>query len=338
MRIHYTAPAWHGGYQKFFAAALRSLGHEVFYFNDCGSRPQKLFQKVFARLPRLQYAADDIFREAVSRDWIRSVRSFGSNLLILEHAPNILPEYIRQARKEGIKIIYWMDSPPAGGQAKDVLAGFGEGDVLFSVDRKWMTILYAPDDFHYLPVAGDPETFYQIENAKKEYDVVWVGSFPPQTGDGYLRAKIIAEIPEKYRVAAFGNGANYWVKYFPILQQRVRSGSLLSAEKLNEIYNKTEIILNIHSTSNVSSISGRTYEIALSGAFQLVDWREDLDILYPEGGLVSFRYAKEINGLIEEWMRKPEERARRAEKVREYTLNHHTWKRRAEEMLKHFKK
>lgn len=338
MRIHYSAPAWHGGYQKFFHNALRSLGHDVFYFNDNGTKAQKWLRGISTRVPRLQYRADDFYRETVSRNWLASVRAYKPDLIILEHTPNILAEYIRLAKKDGFTVYYWMDSPPAGSQAKDALAGAMEADKLFSVDRKWMTILCSPDDFLHLPVGGDPETFYPIGGTKKEYDIVYLGSLPPATGDGYLRAKIIAELPGKYRIAAFGNGADYWTKYFPILKERVKIGATLPFEKLNEIYNKAEIVLNIHSTSNTSALSARTYEIALSGAFQLVDWREDLDVQFPKNTFVDFRYARELNGLIDKWLGKPAERAKVAERARGLVLAGHTWRHRAEEMLAYFGK
>ena len=253
----------------------------------------------------------------------------------MEGAPNIMAEHIRSARNDGMKIYYWMDSHPTGTQAKDALAGAMEASKIFSVDRKWMTILCSPDDFSHLPVAGDPETFYPIKGTKKEYDIVYLGSLPPASGDGYLRAQIIASIPGKYRIAAFGNGADYWKKYFPTLKDRFKAGTSLPAQKLNEIYNKSEMVFNIHSTSNASSLSARTYELALSGAFQLVDWREDLDAQFPKGTFATFRYAKEINDLIGEWLGKPAERMEMAERARKHVLEHHTWRHRAEEMLRH---
>jgi len=338
MRIHYTTGGWHGGYAEFFAKALRSLGHEVFYFDDFsyGGGVRRLLKKLLVRIPRMEYRVDDYFRNVAGHDWLKSVRSFGPDLIILEYAPNVLPEYIREAKKSGTKVFYWMDAPAAGVQAKDALAGAAEADKVFSVDKAWMTTLYAPEDFIYLPIGGDQDIFHPIKDSKKEYDIVWVGSLAPQTGDGFLRAKILAGLPDKYRIALFGSGIEYWTKHFPVLKKYLKAGGVLPASELNEIYNKSEMVLNIHAVDNITALSGRTYEIALSGAFQLVDWRADLDTLYPENGFVSFQYAKNINGLVNEWMKKPEERAKRAESIRRYTLNHHTWKHRAEEMLKHF--
>ena len=340
MKIHYTTPVWHGGFGAFFGDALRELGHDVVFFDDNGTKTQRWIQRIGTRIPKMQYGAEDMFRKAVSRDWLQSVRDAKPNLIVLEHAPNILPEVIREARTLKKPILYWMDSPPAGAQAKDVLAGLPYADKLFTIDRAWMTILYGKGDVEFLPLAGDPKTFVpqNVPDAKKEYDVVFVGSLPPQSGDGYLRAKILADIPEKYRVAVFGTGLEYWYKYFPSLAMRVPKSGRLSFAELNDVYNRTRILLNIHSTWHATSVSARTYEAALAGLFQLADYRTDMDELFPKGMLPYFRSANEVPGLVAEWLAKPAAaREEAAAEARKHVLAHHTWRHRAEKMLGYLK-
>ena len=336
MRIHYTATIWHGGFCEFFGRALKSLGHEVIFFNESGTGAQAFFERIGTKIPKFSYEAEDIFRRSVSRDWLRSVRAAKPDLILLEHAPNILAEAIGEARKLGKPIFYWMDSPPAGAQAKDVLASLSCADRVFTIDRSWMTVLYGAGDFEYLPLAGEPEIFHPEKSSGTEaaYDVVFVGSLPPQSGDGYLRAKILAEIPSRYRVAVFGSGIEYWYRYFPSLASRAKVGRL-SAAALNEVYNRSRVLLNIHSTWHSSSVSARTYEAALAGLFQLVDYRKDLDELFPEKPFGIFRSAKEIVPLLDEWLApgKEKERAEVAGRAREVVLARHTWRHRAERML-----
>lgn len=341
MRIHYTATVWHGNFYRYFGNALRSLGHEVRLFSDNGSFGQRLLRAVTTRIPRYQYRGQDKFREALSRGWLRSTEEFNPDLIILEHVPNILPEVIAKSRRPGRKIFYWMDSPPTGDQAKDAMASLRFADKVFANDhhRLYMSILFRPADFVQLPLAGEPAVFQplNVSDGKKKYDAVFVGSFPEQSGDGFLRSQIISGIPQKYNVAAFGSGLNYALRYFPALKSRVKSGTHLSDAKVNEIYNDSKIVLNLHSTQgHITSLSARTYEIGLAGAFQLVDYREDLDLLFPKELFATFKYADEINDLIADWLKKPEERARRAEKIREHVLGHHTWKHRAQKMLSYY--
>lgn len=338
MRIHYTAPSWHGGFHEFMSGAFRSLGHEVFYFDDSGTRAEKWFRRIATRVPRMEYAADDRFREMVSRDWLRSVFDFKPDLIVIQHAPNVFASAIKEVRRKGFKVFYWDDSPPAGSQAKDLLMSMLASDKVFIDDaaREWTTILFPPSDFHFLPLAGDPDVFRPLPNTRKEYDVVYVGSFSPQTGDAVIRAEIITNIPEKYKVAVFGNDIDYWFKFYPKLKARVLSARAIPAEKVNEVYNKAKIVLGIYTPFHIETVSARTHETALAGAFQIVDWRKGLDELYPKDLIPRFYWAREINGLIDEWINKPEERARIAEKAREHALARNTWKHRAEEILKFF--
>jgi len=339
MRIHYTISAWHGGFQLFFSKALRSLGHEVFYFDDLGTKAQRYARRIFTRLPGMQYSADDRIREWVSRDWLRSIRAFKPDLIILQNAPEILPAAIKEAKAEGYKIFYWSDSPSAGGRAKDILAGMSFADEVFSIDRskEWMTCLFPRENFHFLPLAGDPDIFHPLPGVEKEYDIVYVGSFPPQTGDGVIRAQIISNISDKYKVAVLGNNIAYWYKLYPKLEKMTLSTKALPAEEINKIYNKAKIVLAPHSYSHVESVSARVHETALTGAFQITDWRHDLDELYPAKLIPRFNWAKDVNNLIDHWMAKPEEREETAKQIREHALKHNTWRHRAEEMLKYFK-
>lgn len=335
MKIHYTTPSWHGGFHEFMAKAFRSLGHEVFYFDDGGSGGQKFFRRVFTRIPRREYWADDVFRGMVSKRWIKSVVEYKPDLIVIEHAPNVMPEAIKKVRKLGYTVFYWDDSPPAGSQAKDLLLSMKMANEVFIVDRarEWTTILFSSEDFHFLPLAGDPDIFHPLPNIKKEYDIVYVGSFSPQTGDAIIRSEIICNIPDKYKVAVFGNNIDYWFKYYPKLKSRTLSVKAIPAKQVNEVYNKSKIVLGIYTPFHIESVSARTHETALSGAFQIVDWRRDLDELYPKSLIPRFRYAKEINGLIDYWINRDLEREEIARKVRDYALAHNTWRHRAEAMI-----
>lgn len=336
MRIHYTATVWHAGFYKYFADALRSLGHEVIFFNDGGAPAQNFLKKTFIRIPGFQYAVDDRFREAVSRDWMASVDAFRPNLIILQQAANIVPGAVRAAKEKKYKIFYWVDSPMGGEQARDDLLSLTYADKIFTIDRLWQTDLFRPEDFISLPLGGEPSIFHPIPDVKKEYDVSFVGSFPQATGDGALRAHILSRVPEKYRVAGFGNGLEYWIKYFPNLKHRIGGSGIQSDVAVNEIYNKSKLVVNIHSSWHLTSVSARTFEIGLAGAFQLVNWREGHDSLFLKGMLVYFHYADEVNGLIEEWLQKPKAMDESAARARGYILEHHAWKHRAEEMLSYY--
>ncbi len=337
MRIHLTSTAWHGNYHGFLSEALQVLGHEVIFFDEGGSRFDKLCRKIAVRLPRLQYAADDFIRGRLSAEWVHSILQVDPDVVILlDYTWNILPSMAREIKDRGYQVIYWVTSPPTQGGGKDTLASMKFSSGVFTIDPAWMTLLFEKSEFEFLPLAGSPDIFQPLPGAKREYDVAFVGSLAPQSWDGFIRASAIASIPEKYKVAVFGKGVDYWYRYFPVLESRTRSVNNLSFKDTNEIYNKSRIMLNLHSASHTTSFSARTFEIALAGAFQIVDnvsWRHEAKQLFPGDILQSFGSLREMNQLIDYWLPREKERRAIAEKTRKIVLARHTWKHRAESLL-----
>lgn len=336
MKIHYTADKWQGGFYLFFSKALKKLGHEVVFFNSSGTTRQYMYVKFVGRIPKMHYPAQTHFREEVTRDWLKSVEAARPDLVIIDFAPCILPSAIEKVKKSGVKIFYWLTSPAWGANSNDMLLGLRHADRIFTIDRVWSpTVLFGFKPYTFLPLAGDPESFYPIDDLRrtKLYDAVYLGSMPPQAGDGVTRAYLMASIPSKHRVAVFGHGAKEWVSDFPVLKERIHEISGLPTEEVNKIYNQSRTMMNIHSVFHVSSLSARTYEIGLSGAFQLLEYREDLDRLFPKGLIPSFTSPSEMNALLDQWLAKDKERDARAKEIRAHVLAHHTWEHRAKEML-----
>lgn len=341
MKIHLTAAVWHANFYDYLGRAFRELGHDVLFFNEAGNRPLVILRKILLRLAKSQYKVDDRFRYLISRAWLDSIKNFHPDLIMLEYAPNILPEFISKARNLKKPIFYWVTSPPGAQQSKDLLLGLTFADKIFSIDREWIPLVARfskGGEVNHLPLAGAEEVFHPLWGAEEKnrrtiYDVCFVGSFSPQNASAVLRAYYLSQIPEHYKIAVYGSGLSYWSRYFPRLSKAMVSDKHLGSQKLNEVYNISKIVLNIHSPDHLKSISARTFEIALAGGFQIVDWREDLDLLFPAGTFSTFKTSREMIKLIEYWIDKPEERRQMAEKAREVTLKNHTWRKRAQMIL-----
>jgi len=342
MRIHITGTTWHGNLSGYLASAFRSLGHTVFFFDEQGERPCTVLKKIALRLTRNPYTIDDYFRHVASQKWLQSIANFQSDIIILEYAPNILPEFIRKARDFRKPILYWVTSPPAAQQSKDLLLALTFADKIFFIDRSWLPLLRHFSKNHnlsYLPLAGDNHAFHPLfdfpEREKQRiYDICFVGSLSPQNPSGLLRAYWLNQIPAHYKTAVFGQGIPYWSKYFSGLPSGDKEGKVLDRTKLNEVYNRSKLVLNIHSVDHMTSVSARTFEIALSGGFQIVDDREDIHTLFPKGTFLSFRTSSEMLQLLDYWIVQTAERERLAENARILVLKNHTWRHRAVEMLR----
>ncbi len=338
MKIHLTGAVWHADISGHMKNAFEALGHEVIFFDERGSNRFERFKKIWLRFSRRPYEVDDRFRARASAEWIASVTECKPDLIILEHAVNILPAAVEKIRDLHIPIVYWVTSPPDLLQSKDVLLGVYFADHVMTIDRAWMPLIAHFTHgkiVHHLPLGGASENFFPIAESTKEFDISFVGSFSPQYPDGLLRAYFADRLPKDVRVGLFGHGTGYWAgRCFPAIKPLIRTEGHVSVEKLNEIYNKSEIVLNIHSTGHRTSISSRTLDASLAGAFQLVDWREDLDVLMPQGTFQSFKTADEMLALIGKWLPDRALRAAKAAEARAVVIAAHTWKHRAETLLR----
>ena len=327
MKIHLTGTNWHGDITSNLQKAFESLGHKVFFFEKHLSRGWKIAQNLITRASRKPYDAENYFSDIATKRWRQSVASFQPDLVIVEDAPNI------RIGLEGFPIFYYEVSPPHGSGAKEVLLSFRYVDEVFCIDKDWAKYIemFFSEKVRHLPLAGNPDVFYPMD-IDKIYDVVMVASAPEQSPDGLMRAKLIDSIPGNLRVEVFGNGWKYWFRYFHSLEFRY-GGYHKTAKEVNRIYNQSKIVLNFHSTGHISSVSSRTFEIALASAFQITDQRSDLS-LFPD--FPDFGGINDMNAQISEWLPKDKARQEVSQRMRNEVLQRHTWKHRAEEILKVF--
>lgn len=337
MKIHLTGAVWHADISGHMKNAFEALGHEVIFFDERGSNRFERLKKIWLRFSRRPYEVDDRFRAHASAEWLASVRSAAPDLIVLEHAVNILPAAVEEVRNLHVPIAYWVTSPPDLLQSKDVLLGAYFADHVMTIDRAWMPLIAHFTHgkvVHHLPLGGASENFFPIAGSTKEFDISFVGSFSPQYPDGLLRAYFADRLPKDLKIGLFGHGSGYWAsRCFPAIKPLIRMEGHVSVEKLNGIYNRSEIVLNIHSTGHRTSISSRTLDASLAGAFQIVDWREDLDMLLPAGTFPSFKTADEMVALIAKWLPDAAGRTLKAAEARKAVAEAHTWKHRAAALL-----
>lgn len=337
MRIHITGTVWHGNIAPFLGEGFTKLCHEVHFFNESGGRKQSLVKKIISTVSRSPYRVDDWLRRRIGAAWLRSLVAFRPDVIVVEYSPTLLPEDIEKARAFGKPIIYWVTSPPAAPQSKEIFLAVRHADTVLCIDRAWMPLLdrFLPESkpsIHF-PLAGSLDAFGTEGDAEENpCDIFFAGSFSPQNSSAAWRAYALNAVSESYALSVFGNGLEYWASRFPRLASAARGG-VLPARRLASAYRSAKIVLNMHSVDHLTSISARTFEIALAGGFQIVDYREDLDWLLGEYAPPSFRSIAEMHEKIAYWINRPEEREREVRRMREYVEKNHTWVRRAAEML-----
>lgn len=178
----------------------------------------------------------------------------------------------------------------------------------------------------YLPIAADHTVYYPLDPPlEKDIDVAWIGA------------------PHRRRVQI----AERLKKAFP--RSFFDFSLSLPAEKVNEIYNRTKVVVGIYQDCDepVSAITRRrctlnterawgcpcrTFEVPAARAFQLQSPREDLPSVYsPEE--VALAEEEEIEDKVAYYLKEEGERERIAEAAYRRTIREHLYIHRMRQIL-----
>lgn len=158
----------------------------------------------------------------------------------------------------------------------------------------------------WLPHAVEPKAYPNAPAAIKKYDIGFVG---------YVTFRKRAEMLDRM----FREFPNFW------FGQRL-------FEECAEVYRKSRIVFN---TAAVDDINMRCFEATATGAFLLTEWIPTLDQCFEDGKhLVTFKTMDEAVDKARYYLEHEDEREEIARAGMEHTLSHHTYRHRAEVILK----
>ncbi len=170
----------------------------------------------------------------------------------------------------------------------------------------------------------DPEVFYPDPNPEIPSEkLLFVGNSRKQYREA-VRFAVEAELP-------LGVYGTHWPMF--IAADYIR-GEFIDNSSLRQHYSRCEILLNDHwpSMREAGFISNRLFDGAAAGAFVISDAAEGVaEIFGPD--LVTYKSQAEFLAAVDYYLAHPDERRRRAERVRARVLEGHIFADRAEEIL-----
>ncbi|MGI8890862.1 MAG: glycosyltransferase family protein [Chthoniobacterales bacterium] len=171
---------------------------------------------------------------------------------------------------------------------------------------------------------SDPFVFYPDPNPAVPYEeLLFVGNSRKQYRE-VVRCAVEANLP----LAVYGT---FWSRF--IGSQYLR-GSYVENSILRQYYSRCSILLNDHwpSMRHSGFLSNRLFDAAAAGAFVISDRVQEAESIFGED-LVTYGNSEDFLALIDHYLRHPEERRARAERLREKVLARHTFTHRAEMIL-----
>ena len=205
-------------------------------------------------------------------------------------------------------------------------------DLFFTKERYALRALerVGLTNLHYLPlycVPGShrPGALGGEETRRLAAPISLVGSWYP------YRERLLAALRD-YPIRIWGSG---WARAeAPAVRAMVAGGPAWGPAKL-AIYAGSTLSLNPHHPMNdIVGVNTRAFELAASGACQVVDLKEELPALFTPGEeVVAYRELDELRRQLDYYLAHPDEARAIGENAQRRALKEHTLRHRIEEML-----
>lgn len=326
---------------RYCAKALCNLGHSVRVFDSAHLHPALEAIKSIDLRPSAIAPLEKSFLHLVSQAiWLTVEEQHPQFVLALAQAPidTLLLKKLRQAAIPSVMwfvedfrlFTYWKIYAPLY--------------AAFAVIQKepFLSELAALGQEHafYLPLAALPEFHRHLKltpGQKQKYSAAI--SF---LGAGYPNRRLAFQPLKDSNFKIWGSD---W-KDENILKDNIqRNGERIGEDEAVKIYNATGINLNLHSSihtdqlvSHGDFVNPRTFEVAATGNFQLVDKRALLPELFGEDEMATFDSLEEMIEKLRYFAAHPEERKLYAAKARARVLKDHTYEQRMKVLVDYMAK
>lgn len=292
-------------------------------------------QFIFDKLRQLNSHGQYI--EALSQLLLDSMAEKPVDILLCMPFAPISVRALKELKERGVITVFWFVEDYARFTFWQQLAPLF--DYVFCIQKgAAMEAIKAAGagEVHYLPAACDPGIHRPVSLSPEEIQR-W-GSAVSFVGAGYHNRQqtfaSLASLP-------FRIWGTEWPECRPFDRLVQERGRRLSPEEYVKIFSASEINLNLHSSTerdgvdpNGDFLNPRLFELAASGAFQLVDQRSLLpEVFAPGKEVVVFRDKFELKEQIDYYLAHPEERKQIAQRARERALREHTYAQRIKQML-----
>lgn len=205
-------------------------------------------------------------------------------------------------------------------------------DLFFTKERYALRALESVglQNLHYLPLYCVPESHHPVtltddETRRFTTPISLVGSWYP------YRERLLAALRD-YPIRVWGNG---WERADALAVQAMAAGGPVWGRAKLAVYSGSTLSLNPHHPMNdIVGVNTRAFELAASGACQVVDLKEELPALFTPGEeVVTYRDLTELRRHLDYLLAHPDEARAIGDNAQRRALKEHTLRHRLEEML-----
>lgn len=204
-----------------------------------------------------------------------------------------------QMRKSA-KIIVWLfdnrDRIP------DSLSHIDHADLFFCYEQEdvdWFA--HQGKKAYFLPQACDTGTYHPVQ-CSKDIDILFIGNLYTSPKRMKTMQAVVDKFSDKYHIEVYGRYKPWYKGFFTWLTREHREiykNNMVSPDKVNQLYNRSRVVLNIHQELQKDGANPRTFEIPGSGAWQICDYNPYIETLFNPGEIGIYHDTGELFDLIE---------------------------------------
>ena len=231
-----------------------------------------------------------------------------------------------------IPLAFWMHDDPYEFDFKYKIVDYA--DIIFTND-KWASYHYGRENVFHLPMAACPQTHFRPIDSLKKIDIFFCGvAFENRLA----LLEGLKSVLKKFNTQIYGDGWDE--KNLPFTKnQRIPN------KELSDFYAKSHIILNMGRNLHFanerfmltpSTPGPRTFEAGMAGALQMffVDSLEIIKYYTPDKEILLFNNINDFEEKVINIFQYPEKAIQLRKAAQRRTLHDHTYKKRAETILK----
>jgi spore maturation protein CgeB len=320
------------------ARALAELGHTVTLLDLAPFAAGMQAVPMFTGRTAVRRAIEESYMRFLGDGVLAAVDALKPDLMLaLAQAP-LLPSVLEEIGKRGVLRAFWFVEDHRLMPYWAEVAGAYDHFFVIQQDGPFLAEIarLTSDRGRYLPCAADPTVHRPLALAPKERSAL--AAPVAFVGAGYRNRRVAFRSLLDLGLKIWGSE---WQGAEALGSAVQRDSARIATDETVRIFNATSINLNLHSSTYVDGVdprgdfvNPRTFELASSGAFQLVDMRSLLPpLLRPGSEVVTFTDAGELRELVQHWLPRPEERAAIAAAGRARVLAEHTYRHRMESLL-----
>lgn len=291
MKVLFMIPRRYGLFYS-LKKAFETQGANVYpvdFYEFIPPFEKKINVQVFRLPDSLRQKWETYYLNKINKKYLEIYDEVQPDLIFIYNNEMLLPQTLAYFKKKSKIAFFLGDHPLYTPLNRYFLALLFQADAIFAPDSFWIDQLKKmglQNLKHFCP--GIPEAFYfeknTPENQHKETgnDVLYIGMCYANNW-GYKKARFLNQFTD-FNLQIHGN--KHWKRWFPFFPKLEKHFQLktnyYSEEKMNNLFNATRIMPIDGNPGVIQGVHFRLFEALGAGALPVLEWQDDLRIIFPK--------------------------------------------------------